>query len=228
VVIVIDHHPRREGTASARFADVRLEIGSTSTILTEYLQAAKLEPNPQLATALFYGIKTDTMGLTRQASPADAAAYAYLQPRIDADALIEVERAQVPLGYFKSFAGTLRAARIYDQIVISYIGSMAYPDLVAEMANVLLRLEGFEWVICIGVYEDELVLAVRTRNREGGAGRLAQTLVGHQGTAGGHGAMAGGHLPLAGREPKRLASRFRQRALQHLGVSPEIKGKPLL
>jgi nanoRNase/pAp phosphatase (c-di-AMP/oligoRNAs hydrolase) len=228
VAIVIDHHPWRGGTASAWFADVRIEIGSTSTILTEYLQAAKLEPDQQLATALFYGIKTDTMGLTRQASPADAAAYAYLQPRIDADALIEIERAQVPLDYFKSFAGTLRAARIYDQVIISYIGSMAYPDLAAEMANVLLRLEGCEWVICIGIYEDELVLAVRTRNREGGAGRLAQTLVGNQGMAGGHGAMASGHLPLAGREPKRLASRIRHRALQHLGVSPEMRGKSLV
>jgi nanoRNase/pAp phosphatase (c-di-AMP/oligoRNAs hydrolase) len=80
--IVFDHHPWREGTAAATFADVRPNLGATSTILTEYLQAAEIEPAPPLATALFYGVKTDTMGLSRAASPADVAAYFYLQPRL--------------------------------------------------------------------------------------------------------------------------------------------------
>jgi nanoRNase/pAp phosphatase (c-di-AMP/oligoRNAs hydrolase) len=39
VAIVLDHHPWREAAAAARFADVRPNIGATSTILTEYLQA---------------------------------------------------------------------------------------------------------------------------------------------------------------------------------------------
>ncbi|NIV29473.1 MAG: bifunctional oligoribonuclease/PAP phosphatase NrnA, partial [Anaerolineae bacterium] len=69
--LVLDHHPWREETASAAFADVRPGVGSTSTLLVEYLQAAGIEPAPPLATALFYGIKTDTLGLVRGASPAD-------------------------------------------------------------------------------------------------------------------------------------------------------------
>jgi nanoRNase/pAp phosphatase (c-di-AMP/oligoRNAs hydrolase) len=222
-VIVIDHHPWREATALAKFADVRTEVGATSTILTEYLQAAGLEPETQLATALFYGIKTDTMGLSRGVSPADAGAYFYLQPKIDADALVEIERAQVPLDYFQSFDTTLRAARLYDHVVISYIGPMTYPDLAAEMADVLLRIEGCEWVICLGVYQDELILAIRTRSRQGGAGRLAQALVKAQGTAGGHGVMAGGHIPLRGRDPKRVAYRINRAALQYLNISAETE-----
>ncbi|MDH3676401.1 MAG: DHH family phosphoesterase [Anaerolineae bacterium] len=226
--IVIDHHPWREASASARFADVRPELGASSTILTEYLQAAGLEPDRQLATALFYGIKTDTMGLSRTASPADSKAYFYLQPRTDVDALIEIERAQVPLDYFISFDTALRAARIYGEAIISYIGLMVYPDLAAEMADMLLRLEGSEWVICIGVYQDGLILAVRTRNYGGGAGQLAQAVVGNLGTAGGHGIMAGGQVPLNGREPKQLAHRLAQRALHHLNISPETKARRLV
>lgn len=227
--IVIDHHPWREATASAAFADVRTTVGSTSTILTEYLQAAALEPERPLATALFYGIKSDTLGLSRGASLADVAAYTYLQPRVDVDALMEIERAQVPIGYFKSFDTTLRAARLYaERVVISYVGPMAYPDLAAEMADVLLRLEGSEWVICMGHYQDELILAIRTSNRGGGAGQLAQAIVGNQGMAGGHGAMAGGHVPLSGKEPKRLAARLSRRALRYLNIPPEVKGKALV
>jgi nanoRNase/pAp phosphatase (c-di-AMP/oligoRNAs hydrolase) len=226
--VVIDHHVLRDATATARFADVRPDLGATSTILAEYLQAASIEPAPPLATALFYGIKTDTRGLGRGASPADVAAYFYLQPRIDVEALVEIERAQVPADYFKSFATTLQAARIYDGVVISYIGSMSYPDMAAEMADLLLRLEGTRWVICMGEYKGELVLSVRGTSRRGGAGRLVQAIVGHRGTAGGHGTMAGGQVPLVSNNPEQVALELGQRALEYLNVAAGTTGTPLV
>jgi nanoRNase/pAp phosphatase (c-di-AMP/oligoRNAs hydrolase) len=226
--IVFDHHPWREETAAAAFADVRSDVGATSTILAEYLQAAGIEPPPRLATALFYGIKTDTMGLGRGASPPDAAAYFYLQRRIDVDALVEIERAQVPVEYFRSFDIALRAARVYDEVVIAYIGQLDYPDLVAEMADLLLRLESIRCVVCMGAYQGELVLSVRTRGRRGGAGRLAQNIVGSRGTAGGHGAMAAGHLLLAGEDPEQMATQLGQRALQLLKIPAGTYGKALI
>jgi nanoRNase/pAp phosphatase (c-di-AMP/oligoRNAs hydrolase) len=74
---------------------VRPELGANSTILTEYLNAADIDLPIPLATALFYGIKTDTMGLGRSGTKADIEAYAFLVPRIDSRALFEIERAQV-------------------------------------------------------------------------------------------------------------------------------------
>ncbi len=226
--VVLDHHPWLEGTAAADFADVRSNVGATSTILTEYLQVAGIEPVSSLATALFYGIKTDTMGLSRSASPADVAAYFYLQSRIDVEALGEIEQAQVPVEYFQKLDTTLHAVWIYDSVVISYMGPMGHPDLAAEMADILLRLEGTRWVICIGTYEDNLILAVRTRNRRGGAERLVQAVVGDRGTAGGHGTMAGGRVLLQGEDPEQVALQFGQRALRYLKVPPEMVGKPLI
>jgi nanoRNase/pAp phosphatase (c-di-AMP/oligoRNAs hydrolase) len=226
--VVIDHHPLREETAAATFADVRSDVGATSTVLTEYLKTADVEIPSSLATALFYGIKTDTMGLGRGASPADTAAYFYLQPRIDVDALIEIERAQVPAEYFKSFDRALHSVRDYGGVLVAYIGQMSYPDLAAEMADLLLRLEGARWVICIGVYQDELILSARTRSRKGGAGKLMQHLVGEQGSAGGHGTMAAGHLVLDDQDPGQLAEQISQRALHLLKVSPGKEGRPIL
>jgi nanoRNase/pAp phosphatase (c-di-AMP/oligoRNAs hydrolase) len=226
--IVIDHHPRREETATATFADVRSEVGATSTILAEYLQAADVEIPSPIATALFYGIKTDTMGLGRGASPSDARAYFYLQPRIDVDALVTIERAQVPAEYFKSFDTTLQAAHVYDGVVISYMGALAYPDLAAEMADLLLRLEGTRWVVCMGVYQGDLILSVRTRSRRGGAGQLVRTIVGDRGPAGGHGTMAGGQVPLQSEDPEQVARILTQRCLRYLKVPPEMVGKPLI
>jgi nanoRNase/pAp phosphatase (c-di-AMP/oligoRNAs hydrolase) len=226
--LVFDHHPWREATAAAAFADVRTGAGSTSTLLVEYLQAAGIEPTPPLATALFYGIKTDTLGLVRGASPADVAAYFYLQPRIDVEVLVEIERAQVPTDYFAKLDAALHTARVYDNLIVSYVGPVRHPDLPAEMADLLLRLQGMLWAICIGVYRDELILAVRSQSRRIGAGQLVRAIVGHEGTAGGHGTMAGGHVPLRGQSPEGMADQLGQRARQHLGISEATRSKQLI
>ena len=95
-IIVIDHHPLRPATAEATYSDVRPNVGSTASILTGYLQAAELKIEPGLATALFYGIKTDTMGLERGVSSLDTHAFCKLLPKIDIEAIFKIERAQVP------------------------------------------------------------------------------------------------------------------------------------
>jgi len=228
VTLVLDHHPRREESASVRFADVRPGIGATSTILTEYCQAAGRELPRSIATALFYGIKTDTMGLGRGASNADVAAYFYLQSRIDVQALVKIERAQVPPEYFRGLVSALRSARVYeDALIISTIDEMRRPDLPAEMADLLLRLKGVNWVICMGVYEKQIMLSVRTNDDEG-AGRLIQSIVGDLGSAGGHGAMAAGQITVDGRNPNVLFHRLQRRALEYLELDPETSGKALI
>ncbi len=226
--IVIDHHSWREPAALAAYVDVRPEAGATSTILVEYLQASGLEPEPPLATALFYGIKSDTRGLSRGAGPADTAAYLYLQTLVDAQALAQIEYAQVPASYFKSFDATLRAARVYDGVVVAYVGPMAYPDLTAEMARLLLRLEESQWVVCMGVHQDVLILSVRTQSPTGGAEEVVQAIVGDDGTAGGHGPMAGGQIPLKGRDPEQVVYLLRERALRVLQVPPEVREERLI
>jgi nanoRNase/pAp phosphatase (c-di-AMP/oligoRNAs hydrolase) len=226
--LVFDHHPWRKETETAAFADVRAGVGSTSTLLVEYLRTANIEPMPALATALFYGIKTDTLGLIRGASPADVAAYFYLQPRIDVEALIEIERAQVPAEYFTRLDAALHTARLYGNLIIAYVGPMRRPDLAAEMADLLLRLQGMRWAICTGVYKGDMILAVRSQSRRVGAGQLVRAIVGHEGTAGGHGTMAGGHVPLRSQTPERIADKLARRALQHLAIPETIAGEPLL
>ena len=49
--VIIDHHP--ESGAKAPFLDIRPDYGATATILTEYLQAAKIKPSAKLATGLY-------------------------------------------------------------------------------------------------------------------------------------------------------------------------------
>lgn len=227
-LLVFDHHPWREASGAVAFSDVRTGVGSTSAILVEYLRAAEIEIPPPLATALFYGIKTDTAGLIRSASSTDLTAYHYLQPRIDVDALIEIESAQVPEIYFQGLDAALHAARVYKGIIISYIGSMQRPDMAAEMADLLLRLRRIKWAICMGTYGGKLILAVRARVDRPGAGRMVQAIVGDEGMAGGHGLMAAGQIPLRNAEPEQLAWELAGRALEYLKIGRDSHWKPLL
>jgi nanoRNase/pAp phosphatase (c-di-AMP/oligoRNAs hydrolase) len=228
VRVIFDHHPLRDEAAAVAFADIRSDVGATSTMLTQYLRAAELEPPPPIATALFYGIKTDTMGLVRDAGQDDVEAYFYLQSRIDFEALAEIEHAQVPADYFAQLVTGLQAARLYDGVVISYVGPMERPDLAAEIADLLSRLEDNRWVVCLGTYDDALVLSVRTWSEHGGAGQLAQAIVGELGSAGGHGMMAGGYIRLRGRRPDVLVRRIVERALDHLDLDSGWEGEPLI
>ncbi len=228
VRVVIDHHPRPDIAYNPVFADIRPECGATATIMTQYLQAAAIQPPPDLATALFYGIKTDTLGLVRGATADDIDAYLYLQPLVDVNKLIMIENAQVPAAYFRQLNTTVEAASIYNDLVVSYIGPMGYPDLAGEMADLLLRMEGIQSSMCLGTFANVLIFSIRTRRPGGGAGSMARAVVTSGGSAGGHGAMAGGQVPLNDHDPASIANDIIRRFLEHLNTPPDTIGMPLL
>lgn len=224
---VIDHHSDLGGD-EARFRDVRPWIGASSTIVTQYLRAADIKPPAKIATGLFYGIKTDTKALSRDTSAADISAYFYLLPSVDVDAVVEIENAQVPAAYFRKLAKAMQSASVYDGVVVSFLDQTEYPDLTAEIADLLLRLEDIRWVVCMGVYDDELYLSVRAREEDADAEAMAQVIVGEIGSAGGRNTLAGGQVPLDGRDPEQLARSLRRRALDHLQIPLDLPGEPLV
>ena len=75
--IVLDHHPVGIST-NATFVDIRPDYGSCSTLMVEYLRAAKVQPSSKLASALLLGLKTDTGNLTRNTTLEDFKTYQYL------------------------------------------------------------------------------------------------------------------------------------------------------
>ncbi len=226
--IVVDHHSNvRSELGGVPFVDIRSACGATSTILVGYLRAAELVPDHRVATALFYGIKADTMGLARGASEADVQAYLDLLPLADTRILAQIEQAQVPLAYFQAFERALERTFIYDDVVICNLGAMDWPDLAAEMADFLLRWEGARWIVCMGVFDDEVVISVRTNDFDASAGRVVQDVVEGLGTGGGHSLMAGGRVPLRESSPRDLVRELRRRFLRRLGKD-EAAGDKLI
>ncbi len=195
---VIDHHPLHPNTEAVPFRDVRTRFGATATIVTRYLWALGEEPPSRLATALFYGIKADTLGLSRGATRSDALAYLYLHERADLPLIGEIENAQLSRDYFVVMGRALRAARIHRDVVVSTLGELQHADMAAEVADLLARLRGARWVLCVGTYGKLLVLSLRTNDESLNAGKVIQRLVRGRGSAGGHATMAGGRIPYKG------------------------------
>lgn len=194
--VVVDHHPLRSETGAATFVDVRPAYGASCSILVEYLRAAGLEPPPGLATALFYGIQSETMDLGRDAAGADVDASIFLYPRCDPGAIARIRHARVPASYFRSIHEALEVARRYGGVICVPMGRLEYPDMVAEVADLFMRVEGVEWTAASGRYHDDLLLSVRTYRPDAHAGRLVRRTVGDRGSAGGHGMLAGAQIPV--------------------------------
>ncbi len=198
VDVVLDHHPLRDATLQTPVADVGGDYGATSTMLVQYLRAARLDPSPEVATALFYGIKTDSRDLGRQTTQADVDAYLWLFPRIDKQLLGRIEHPDLPLEYFQLYHSAIERAKLYGtSVVVADLAEIYSPDMVPEIAERLMFLEGIKWSLAYGTYKKQLYLSLRVRDRRMNAGKLIRDLCENRGgSAGGHGSMAGARLPL--------------------------------
>lgn len=226
VTVVIDHHPREGSHQEVAFWDVRERYGATSTILTEYLLEARLEIDTPLATALFYGITSETLGLGRESIRADEEAALRLYPLVDKKMLSRIEHAPVSPRYFRGLVESLSSAVRYGPLAVARTGQMEEPELVAEVAETLLRLEGIRWGLALGQCGSILYCSLRTVAWErGDAGRVLRQAVRGLGRAGGHGHRAGAQVPLEGRSPKELEEVTEQIVQAVRSLVPEAQGE---
>jgi nanoRNase/pAp phosphatase (c-di-AMP/oligoRNAs hydrolase) len=187
--VIIDHHPRIPET-KAKLVDIRPEYGATSTIMTEYLREARIKPSLKLATALYYGIKTDTANFERPAIEADVRAFHYLFGFTRRPLVRRLEFAEfnIPmLGYFQQ---ALNRFRIRHNRLYAFLGPVNTPDILVILADFFLRAGEVSWTIVSGIYKDTLVVIFRNDGLRKNAGRLACQAFGKLGSAGGHAASA--------------------------------------
>ena len=117
---IIDHHPLT-GPISGPCIDVRPEYGSVSTIMTEYLKAAQLRPSKTLATALLYGIKTDTRSFERHTTIEDIEAFRYLFALADHNILRKVEISDLSLKDLKMFDKAFERKHVVKDRIFAHI-----------------------------------------------------------------------------------------------------------
>ncbi len=223
VDVVIDHHPERTGyDAVAR--DIRPSYGATSTILTEYLRAAGVEVRPRLATALVYGIKSDTQLLGRETSRQDMAAFAFLHGCHSPALLRRIERPALPADGLHALGRALASTSVTDGIHLLVLGRVP-EDVIPQVADFGLQAEGAEWAIAAGIVQSDLVFSVRNVGYVRAAGEVVRAVVEGLGVGGGHRSMAKGIIPLkAFRKTYGSATRAKIREALHAAFMQAIRG----
>ena len=206
--IVVDHHPLRPGSARAAWCDIRPELGATSTIIFEYLRSRAIPIDAPLATAFFFALRTETRDLGRESTEAERRAYLALVPLVDHALLYRMTHPKVPRAHFAALDRALRSAQVFGDLVAVNLGALGYPDLVAEIADLLLSYEGARFVLCMGQYEDSPYLSLRTEADNARAGTVMRQVVAQDGAAGGHGTMAGARLYAKVDSDEALAAAF--------------------
>ena len=194
VDVVVDHHPERTGY-EAKIRDIRVSYGATSSIFTEYLRATNTEINAKLATALLYGIKSDTQYLGRQTSHRDMQSFSYLHASHSPALLRRIERPALPLPGLQALGRALAKAEVRDGIHILVLGRVR-EDVIPQVADMALQAEGAEWAIAVGTVGRDLVFSVRNVGYVRAAGEVVRAVVDGLGVGGGHRTMAKGIIPL--------------------------------
>ena len=209
--VVIDHHPPSEQhPVEGDFVDIRTEFGATSTLMARYLYNQRIVPGRLLATALLYGIRTDTGTFERSGGEMDLQAYQWLSKHAEHHVLRRIIRSEYLLEWLPLFTRAFRSLHHCRNGAHAHVGDVNSPDLLVAIADFFTRIHGLKWVAVSGVYNATVVVIFRG---DGGRdmGRFAAQCFGDVGSAGGHRALARAEFPVEATDDIRAGDFVRAR-----------------
>lgn len=185
--ICIDHHPLSDDhKVLAEFTHIEPGYGSNSSLLTEYLYNLNIRPGKLLATALQYGIKTDTSSFERDFAEADLRAFQYLNKYASSLLLKKIYRSEFHLEWLRHFCQAYFKMRLLGQGIFAFLEHVESSDILVQMADLFLRVHGASWTAVSGVVDDKAVIIFRGDGLRRDMGKYAARCFGDIGSAGGH------------------------------------------
>jgi len=191
--IVIDHHTSEERPAGDVIL-VRSEFAATSSLVASVLMNSGIEMNSNVATALAFGIRTDTLGFTRSFNAVDLRALSWLGAWIDWDLMRTFQsppRSQEVLSIFRE---ALSNATLENGLMLAPISNMVDRDALSQVADFLLPTEDVDIVVSYGVRMSKVILSARSSKDSLHIGKILSRHFA-KGSAGGHRSLAGGQIP---------------------------------
>ncbi len=192
-VAVIDHHPDSGRTYDHK--EIRSTYGSCATLVYQLLNEARVDVNSDigLATALYYGLYTDTNSLSEISHPAD-------------------KDLRDDLSYNKSLVHSLRNANLSaEEIVVagdalknaSFDDDNRFsvaeagpcdPNILGFISDMLLQVNRCDSCVVFCRLPFGIKFSVRSCTLEIHAGEMAGSLTEGLGSGGGHSEKAGGFI----------------------------------
>lgn len=198
-VACVDHHPTFVEETYC-YKDVRI-TGACATLVTGYYMEMGLVPEENVASALLYGLKMDTMQFSRGVTELDIAALRFLFPLHNKAKITRLEQNTMAFRDLKAYGAAIEHIQVYERFGYTMV-PFACPDaLIATLADFILDLDEVEVAVVISVREDGLKLSVRSEIEKVHAGYLIRDAIEGLGNGGGHASMAGGFIPMKNMEP---------------------------
>lgn len=223
-IAVFDHHHRGKYKAPANvIIDINPAFGATSTRLWECLRVANIPIPKWLAAIMAYAITTETFDFIRHASERDINAYTVLLNQSSLITLGQIKNASVPRAYYSYLAEAVANAQTYGRVAWTHLAGVKQPEIVAEIADLLLRMERIMWTFCTGFTDDRLIVSIRSESASLHCGRLLRALIDRKnGSAGGHEQSAAGYIDVSALS---ATERIQQRSALEAKLLAKIEGR---
>ena len=221
--IVIDHHPL-EANTKAECLIINPHVGATVSIMASVLFDLRVKLPKNLATAMLYGVLSETKDLGRETAPLDLKMYKELHAQSDMQILSLIQNPVRGKEFFKTIQRAIQNAFVVQRVIGVHLKEVESPDLVSQVADFLLAYEKVRWSICTGRYQGKLHVSLRTHNTKANAGKMLQKIVGEPRRAGGHGMIAGGNLILGEGAPSSAYEEVEKKLVADLIKEMDYKG----
>lgn len=194
-VAVLDHH--RVNTKLPALAEVRSNLGACSTLIWQLLkeEGYDVEGDKLLATALYYGLYTDTNSFTEIVHPLDKDLRD--EAKFDPVLMVKYRNANMSLEELEVAGAALLHSDYVDEYRCAIVKSAPCdPNILGLISDLVLEVDAVDCCIVFNVLPDGVKLSVRSCVKEIKASELAAELCKGIGSGGGHLVKAGGFIPI--------------------------------
>lgn len=192
-IAVIDHH-QTSGNIP-KLSEVKSTYGSCATVMTWLLkkEGININDDADLATALYYGLMTDTNGFEEVSHPADKDLRDYAKYR-PAD-IIHFKNSNFSSEELKICAQALDNVYYDKKRPIAVVNARPCdPNILGIISDMLLEVDSVECSVVYSILPYGVKLSVRSCVKETKASELAAYIAKGAGGGGGHAVKAGGFL----------------------------------
>ena len=205
-IAIIDHHQVAPGKRLPKLNEVRSGIGSCCTVIWDMMKKEKYQPGPEVSSAMYYGLFTDTNSLSELFHP------------LDKDMLEELYVDQVLLRRLNGMNISLEEAKIAGVALlgVEYHQDHNYaileaqpcdPNILGLISDFFLAVDTVNVCLVFSVLDYGVKFSIRSDYAEVRADELAAYISEKIGSGGGHVNKAGGFIQneLLEQEYKRYA-----------------------
>ncbi len=195
--IIIDHHRTNKDVKQTGYAEIRTDVGATSTLMTKHLLNLGIEISSILASCLLYGIKVDTDNFTKNIFVQDFKMISFLSAIEDKDLLDILESPPINPDTVSALGEAIVNRKFKDDSLVAYAGKVSEKDDIPQIANILSQERDISNVLVYGLLNNKIYMSARSKELKLDIGKGMKKAFSSIGSAGGHQHSAGGVIDLS-------------------------------